>query len=178
MTGQGVENGRGARRVPPVRVGQGFDVHRLVPGRPLWLGGVEIPHDRGLEGHSDADVLLHAIMDAMLGAAGLPDIGVFFPNTDPNFKDISSRELLARVGREVRRAGFELGNLDATVLAEVPRVGPFVASMKEVIAKILEIEPHQIGIKATTMERLGSVGRREGIAAMAVALLFDGDEAA
>jgi 2-C-methyl-D-erythritol 2,4-cyclodiphosphate synthase len=175
MTGQGVEKGGGRRRVHPVRVGQGFDVHQLVPDRPLWLGGVEIPHDRGLEGHSDADVLLHAIMDAILGAVGLPDIGVFFPNTDPQFKNIASRELLSRVGSEVRRAGFVVGNLDATVLAEAPKVGPFVASMKEVIAKALEIEPHQIGIKATTMERLGSVGRREGIAAMAVALLFDGE---
>jgi 2-C-methyl-D-erythritol 2,4-cyclodiphosphate synthase len=114
-------------------------------------------------------------MDAILGAVGLPDIGVFFPNTDPQFKNIASRELLSRVGSEVRRAGFVVGNLDATVLAEAPKVGPFVASMKEVIAKALEIEPHQIGIKATTMERLGSVGRREGIAAMAVALLFDGE---
>lgn len=155
-----------------VRIGQGFDVHRLVTGRPLRLGGVEIPHKLGLEGHSDADVLLHAIMDALLGAAGLPDIGHFFPNTDESFRDISSIELLRRVAREIRAAGFVLGNLDATVLAEAPKIAPFIGEMKQIIAGALGAEDAQIAIKATTMEQLGFVGRGEGIAALAVALLM------
>ena len=154
-----------------IRVGQGFDVHRFASDRPLWLGGVLVPFELGLEGHSDADVVLHAAMDALLGAAGLPDIGVFFPNTDPQFKGISSVELLKRVWDEVRKEGFLLGNLDITVLAEAPKVSPHVASMKNSIAAAIDSDISQIAIKATTMERLGFVGRREGIAAMAVALL-------
>jgi len=154
-----------------IRVGQGFDVHRFATDRPLWLGGVLIPFELGLEGHSDADVVLHAAMDALLGAAGLPDIGVFFPNTDPQFKGISSIELLKRVCAEVRKEGFLLGNLDITVLAEAPKVGPHVAEMKNTISAAIDCDISQIAIKATTMERLGFVGRREGIAAMAVALL-------
>jgi 2-C-methyl-D-erythritol 2,4-cyclodiphosphate synthase len=154
-----------------IRVGQGFDVHRFATDRPLWLGGVLIPFELGLEGHSDADVVLHAAMDALLGAAGLPDIGVFFPNTDPQFKGISSIELLKRVWAEVRKEGFLLGNLDITVLAEAPKVGPHVAEMKNTISAAIDCDISQIAIKATTMERLGFVGRREGIAAMAVALL-------
>jgi 2-C-methyl-D-erythritol 2,4-cyclodiphosphate synthase len=154
-----------------IRVGQGFDVHRFASDRPLWLGGVVIPFELGLEGHSDADVVLHAAMDALLGAAGLPDIGVFFPNTDPQFKGISSVELLKRVWDEVRKEGFLLGNLDITVLAEAPKVSPHVAAMKNTIAAAIDSDISQIAIKATTMERLGFVGRREGIAAMAVALL-------
>ena len=154
-----------------IRVGQGFDVHRFASDRPLWLGGVLIPSELGLEGHSDADVVLHAAMDALLGAAGLPDIGVFFPNTDPQFKGISSVELLKRVWDEVRKEGFLLGNLDITVLAEAPKVSPHVAAMKNTIAAAIDSDISQIAIKATTMERLGFVGRREGIAAMAVALL-------
>jgi 2-C-methyl-D-erythritol 2,4-cyclodiphosphate synthase len=137
----------------------------------LWLGGVLVPFELGLEGHSDADVVLHAAMDALLGAAGLPDIGVFFPNTDPQFKGISSVELLKRVWDEVRKEGFLLGNLDITVLAEAPKVSPHVAAMKNSIAAAIDSDISQIAIKATTMERLGFVGRREGIAAMAVALL-------
>lgn len=154
-----------------IRVGQGFDVHRFASDRPLWLGGVLVPFELGLEGHSDADVVLHAAMDALLGAAGLPDIGVFFPNTDPQFKGISSVELLKRVWDEVRKEGFLLGNLDITVLAEAPKVSPHVAAMKNTIAAAIDSDISQIAIKATTMERLGFVGRREGIAAMAVALL-------
>ena len=154
-----------------IRVGQGFDVHRFAPDRPLWLGGVLIPFELGLEGHSDADVVLHAAMDALLGAAGLPDIGVFFPNTDPQFQGISSVELLKRVWDEVRKEGFLLGNLDITVLAEAPKVSPHVPAMKNTIAAAIDGDISQIAIKATTMERLGFVGRREGIAAMAVALL-------
>jgi len=154
-----------------IRVGQGFDVHRFASDRPLWLGGVLVPFELGLEGHSDADVVLHAAMDALLGAAGLPDIGVFFPNTDPQFKGISSVELLKRVWDEVRKEGFLLGNLDITVLAEAPKVSPHVAAMKNSIAAAIDSDISQIAIKATTMERLGFVGRREGIAAMAVALL-------
>jgi 2-C-methyl-D-erythritol 2,4-cyclodiphosphate synthase len=157
-----------------IRVGQGFDVHRFATDRPLWLGGVLIPFELGLEGHSDADVVLHAAMDALLGAAGLPDIGVFFPNTDPQFKGISSIELLKRVWAEVRKEGFLLGNLDITVLAEAPKVGPHVAEMKNTISAAIDCDISQIAIKATTMERLGFVGRREGIAAMAVALLVAG----
>ena len=157
-----------------IRVGQGFDVHRFAPDRPMWLGGVLIPFELGLEGHSDADVVLHAAMDALLGAAGLPDIGVFFPNTDPQFKGISSIELLRRVWDEVRKQGFVLGNLDITVLAEAPKVGPHVAEMKKTISAAIDCDTSQIAIKATTMERLGFVGRREGIAAMAVALLVAG----
>jgi 2-C-methyl-D-erythritol 2,4-cyclodiphosphate synthase len=135
---------------------------------------VLIPFELGLEGHSDADVVLHAAMDALLGAAGLPDIGVFFPNTDPQFKGISSIELLKRVWAEVRKEGFLLGNLDITVLAEAPKVGPHVAEMKNTISAAIDCDISQIAIKATTMERLGFVGRREGIAAMAVALLVAG----
>lgn len=157
-----------------VRIGQGFDVHRFVEDRTLWLGGVEIPHHQGLEGHSDADVLLHAVMDALLGAAGLPDIGHFFPNTDEAFRDISSVELLRRVWCEVRDRGFLLGNIDATVLAEAPKIAPFIGQMKRVIAEVLGVEEAQLAIKATTMEQLGFVGRREGIVAMAVALLVRG----
>lgn len=155
-----------------IRVGQGFDVHRFAPDRPLWLGGVLIPFELGLEGHSDADVVLHAAMDALLGAAGLPDIGVFFPNTDPQYRGISSVELLKRVWSEVQSQGFVLGNLDITVLAEAPKIGPHVLSMKQTIAAALDVESSQLAIKATTMERLGFVGRREGIAAMAVALVI------
>lgn len=161
----------GSMQPGAIRVGQGFDVHRFSPDRPLWLGGVLIPFELGLEGHSDADVVLHAAMDALLGAAGLPDIGVFFPNTDPRYRGISSVELLKRVWSEVQSQGFVLGNLDITVLAEAPKIGPHVLSMKQTIAAALDVEPSQLAIKATTMERLGFVGRREGIAAMAVALV-------
>lgn len=154
-----------------MRVGLGYDIHRFVSGRPLMLGGVCIPHDRGLDGHSDADVLLHAVMDAMLGAAGLRDIGHYFPNTDPQWKGASSLVLLRQVRESVARQGFQLGNLDVTVLAEAPKLGPHVAAMRTSIAEALGVEEQVIGIKATTHEGLGAIGRREGIAAMAVVLL-------
>lgn len=154
-----------------MRVGLGYDIHRFVSGRPLMLGGVCIPHDCGLDGHSDADVLLHAVMDAMLGAAGLRDIGHYFPNTDPQWKGASSLVLLRQVRESVARQGFQLGNLDVTVLAEAPKLGPHVAAMRASIAEALGVEEQVIGIKATTHEGLGAIGRREGIAAMAVVLL-------
>lgn len=154
------------------RVGQGFDVHRLVAGRRLVIGGVEIAHDKGLLGHSDADVLLHAICDALLGAAGLGDIGRHFPDTDPRYEGIDSRELLRRVAGLVREAGFEPGNVDATVVAQAPRMAPHVPAMIANIAADLGVDDTAVGVKATTTEKLGFAGRGEGIAAMAVCLIL------
>ena len=153
------------------RVGFGYDIHRLVPGRRLMLGGVEIPdpQGRGLDGHSDADVLLHALMDALLGAAGLPDIGHLFPNTDPAYAGADSARLLAEVHRRVSEQGFFVVNVDATLIAESPKIAPFVAQMRKVIAGHLHLEPAQVGIKATTNEGLGALGAGQGIAAHAVA---------
>lgn len=156
-----------------MRIGQGFDVHALVAGRRLVIGGVEIPFDRGLAGHSDADVLLHAIADALLGAAGLGDIGRHFPDTDPRFKDADSRALLREVAARVRQAGFGVGNVDATIIAQAPKMAPHVARMVANIAADLGIAPSQVNVKAKTTERLGFTGRGEGIAAEAVALLED-----
>jgi 2-C-methyl-D-erythritol 2,4-cyclodiphosphate synthase len=153
------------------RVGIGFDVHAFEEGRPLFLGGVQIPHTRGLAGHSDADALLHAISDAIFGALGQPDIGQHFPNTDPRWKDCPSRVFLAEAVRIAREAGYVVVNLDSTLLAEEPKMAPHIPAMRDLIAKELGIEPQQVGIKATTMEGLGFIGRREGIAAMAVVLL-------
>lgn len=153
------------------RIGFGYDIHPLVAGRKLFLGGIEIPSERGLDGHSDADVLLHALCDALLGAAGLPDIGHLFPNTDPAYKDISSLALLAEVVRRVGEAGYAVGNADMTLIAEAPKIAPYVAEMRAAIAKCLLAAPSQVGIKATTNEGLGSLGRGEGIAAHAVVLL-------
>lgn len=152
-----------------MRIGQGFDVHALVVGRSLVIGGVTIAYDKGLQGHSDADVLLHAICDALLGAAGLGDIGRHFPDTDPRYAGIDSRELL----REVRKklASFRIVNVDATIIAEQPRMAPHIARMIANIAADLGVEPAQVNIKATSAERLGFVGRGEGIAAQAVALI-------
>lgn len=157
---------------PPFSVGFGYDVHRLVRGRRLVLGGVTIDHDFGLLGHSDADVLIHAICDAILGAAGLSDIGNFFPNTDHQWKDADSRELLRIVRAEVESRGWRIGNIDATILAEAPRMSPHVAQMKANLAADLGVTPDRVGIKATTNEEMGFVGREEGIAAHAVALVF------
>ncbi len=154
------------------RIGFGYDIHPLVEGRKLFLGGVEIPSPRGLDGHSDADVLLHALCDALLGAAGLPDIGHLFPNTDPAYKGASSLTLLAEVVRRVHEVGYAVGNADMTLIAEAPKIAPHVAEMRAVIANTLRVEPSQVGIKATTNEGLGSLGRGEGIAAHAVALLI------
>ena len=159
----------GASGGPRVRVGIGYDAHRFAEGRSLVLGGVEIPHDRGLHGHSDADVLLHAIMDALLGAAGLGDIGCHFPDTDETFRGASSVLLLAATCSLLEAAGFRAAQLDATVLAEAPRLAPHVDAMRARIAEALGIEPGCVGIKATTNEGLGWIGRGEGIAAVAVA---------
>lgn len=155
----------------PFRVGQGFDVHALVEGRPLVLGGVCIPHTHGLKGHSDADALLHAITDALLGAAGLGDIGRHFPDTDPAFKGADSRVLLRAAYEKVLQAGWEAVNIDATVHAQAPKIGPHAAAMVANIALDLGLPHDAVNIKAKTNEGLGYLGRREGIAATVVALL-------
>jgi 2-C-methyl-D-erythritol 2,4-cyclodiphosphate synthase len=155
-----------------VRTGLGFDVHPFAEGRRLVLGGVQIDHPRGLAGYSDADVLCHAIADALLGAAALGDIGHHFPPDDPRWKDADSREVLRVVAARVREAGWEIVSVDATVLAEEPRIAPHADKMKSEIAGALSIGPAEVGVKATTMEGLGFVGRREGIAAMAVATIL------
>lgn len=154
-----------------MRIGQGFDVHALVPGRKLVIGGVDIPFERGLLGHSDADVLLHAATDALLGAAGLGDIGRHFPDSDPRFKDADSRQLLRETVRLIEEAGYRVVNVDATVIARAPRMAPHVAAMAANIAADLGIEPGCVNIKAKTTEGLGFTGRGEGIAAQAVALI-------
>jgi len=154
------------------RVGIGYDVHQLVAGRKLILGGVEIPHAKGLEGHSDADVLMHAICDAVLGALGKGDIGTFFPNTDPRWKNAPSRLFLEEAARQIQFVNGKLMNVDATLMAQEPKIMPHVPRMKRHIADALGLDEHRIGIKATTNEHLGFVGREEGIAAMAVACLF------
>lgn len=153
------------------RSGLGFDVHRLAEGRRLVLGGVEIPSEKGLEGHSDADVLTHAVMDALLGAAGLPDIGVHFPNTDPRWKDADSLDLARHVAEKVREAGFEPESVDAMLLAERPKLSPHFEAMRKNLAAALGLPPEAVGVKATTTETLGFPGRGEGMAAMASALL-------
>jgi 2-C-methyl-D-erythritol 2,4-cyclodiphosphate synthase len=154
-----------------MRIGFGYDVHPLVEDRKLILGGVEIPFEKGLEGHSDADVLLHAICDGILGALGEGDIGKHFPNTDPQFKGISSLQLLRAVAVKMAEKNFILGNLDSTVVAERPKIGPFIPQMKEQIAGALRISPQRINIKATTTEGLGFIGEGKGMAAYAVVLL-------
>jgi len=153
------------------RIGIGFDVHRLVEGRKCIIGGVEILHTKGLLGHSDADVLTHAICDALLGAAGLGDIGTYFPDNDPKFKNIDSQMLLKQVNEEISKLGFKIENIDSIVMAEKPKINPHRAEMKAVLSKTLGIEETKIGIKATTTEKLGFTGREEGIAAQSVALL-------
>lgn len=155
----------------PFSIGQGYDVHRFAEGRRMVLGGVEIPFDRGLDGHSDADVLLHALCDALLGAAGLGDIGHFFPNTSEAWKDADSRDLLREVVDRIGAEGWAVGNVDCVVIAEAPKVGPHIPAMKEGLARLLHCPPARIGIKATTNERMGSIGRGEGVGALAVALL-------
>lgn len=157
------------------RVGQGYDVHALAPGRRLVIGGVEIAHSHGLLGHSDADVLLHAITDALLGAAALGDIGRHFPDDDPRWRGADSRELLREAAARVRAAGFEVENVDATVVAQAPRLAPHVGAMVREIAAALGVAPAQVNVKAKTTERLGFAGRGEGIEAQAVALLRGGD---
>jgi 2-C-methyl-D-erythritol 2,4-cyclodiphosphate synthase len=155
-----------------IRIGNGFDVHALAAGRKLVLGGVTIPHDRGLDGHSDADVLLHAIADAILGALALGDIGSHFPDADPRWKDADSRVLLRHVAGLAVAQGFAIGNLDTTVIAQAPKLAPHVPQMRANIAADLACDVAQVSVKATTTERLGFAGREEGIAALATVLLF------
>ncbi|WP_373231626.1 2-C-methyl-D-erythritol 2,4-cyclodiphosphate synthase [Cohnella sp.] len=154
-----------------IRVGQGFDVHELVEGRPCIIGGVNIPYEKGLLGHSDADVLLHTISDAILGALALGDIGKHFPDTDPSFKDADSVNLLERVWQLAKDRGYRLGNADATIIAQAPKMAPFIPQMVTVIARTLECDESQVNVKATTTEKLGFTGRGEGIASQAVVLL-------
>jgi len=156
-----------------MRIGQGFDAHALVAGRRLVIGGVEIPHEKGLAGHSDADVLVHALCDALLGAAGLGDIGKHFPDTDARFKNIDSRKLLREVAQLLKRHGLRVVNVDATIIAEAPRMAPHIQAMRANLASDLGVAADAVNVKAKTTERLGFVGRGEGIAAEAVALLED-----
>ena len=154
-----------------LRIGQGYDVHRLVDGRKLILGGVEVPYERGLLGHSDADVLTHAVMDALTGASRLGDIGKLFPDTDPAYEGISSLKLLTEVGRLLEEKGYQVVNIDATLIAQAPKVGPYRQQMAENIASALRIRPEQVNVKATTEEHLGFTGDGSGMAAHAVVLL-------
>ncbi|MEE1223312.1 MAG: 2-C-methyl-D-erythritol 2,4-cyclodiphosphate synthase [Bacteroidaceae bacterium] len=154
-----------------IRVGYGFDVHRLVPDRELWLGGIRLEHSLGLLGHSDADVLIHAICDAILGAANMRDIGYHFPDTDPKYKGADSKLLLAETLRFVAGKGYRLGNVDATVCAERPKLKAHIPAMQECLARVMGVDPDDVSIKATTTERLGFTGREEGISAHAVVLL-------
>ena len=154
-----------------MRIGLGFDIHRFEKGRKLVLGGVEIPYEYGLEGHSDADVILHAVMDACLGALALGDIGGHFPNTDPAYRGADSRALTTHVVQLLHREGWRLGNLDVMVMAEAPKIGPHAAQMREQIADLFGANVSQVSLKATTMENLGPIGNHEGIAAQAVVLL-------
>jgi len=155
-----------------IRIGQGYDVHALVPGRKLILGGVDIPHDRGLLGHSDADALLHAVTDALFGAAALGDIGRHFPDTDPNFAGADSRVLLREAARRVREAGFEIGNVDATVIAQKPKLAPHIGGMVANLAEDLGLPVTRCNVKAKTNEKLGFEGREEGIVAQAAVLIY------
>ena len=154
-----------------MRIGQGYDVHRLVEGRKLILGGVEIEYDKGLLGHSDADVLVHAIMDALLGAAALGDIGKLFPDSDPAYEGADSLALLREVGKRLRAEGFEIGKLDSTVIAQAPKLAPHIQRMRANIAAALDVDVARVSVKATTEERLGFTGSGQGIAAQAVALI-------
>ncbi|PLZ99980.1 2-C-methyl-D-erythritol 2,4-cyclodiphosphate synthase [Fischerella thermalis CCMEE 5268] len=157
-----------------IRIGNGYDIHRLVSDRPLILGGITIPHTLGLLGHSDADVLTHAIMDAMLGALSLGDIGHYFPPSDPQWAGADSLVLLSKVHQLIRSQGWQIGNIDSVVVAERPKLKPHIEKMKEKIAGVLQLQPNQVGIKATTNEKLGPVGEEQGICAYAVVLLLQG----
>lgn len=161
-----------------MRIGQGFDVHRLVPGRPLRLGGIEVPHDRGLEGHSDGDVLLHVVASALLGALGEGDLGRWFPSSDERWRGAASGALLERVVTRVRERGLAVGNLDATVIAQEPRLAPFQEAMEGRIAELLGVARERVNVKVTSTDRLGAIGRGEGIAAQAVVWLAPGEPAA
>lgn len=154
------------------RVGQGFDVHEFAEGRPLIIGGIEIPSDRGLIGHSDADVLLHTVTDAALGAIGEGDIGHHFPDTDPEWEGADSAKLLSFIWEKVEAKGYTLGNVDCIIMAQAPKMAPYIEQMRNRIAELLNAEPSQVNVKATTTEKLGFVGRKEGIASMATILLI------
>ncbi len=154
------------------RIGQGYDIHRLVEGRKLVLAGVEIPFEKGLEGHSDADVAAHAVMDSLLGAAALQDIGAHFPDTDPVYKNADSMKLMEKIKEKIKQKGFSIGNVDVTIIAELPRLAPYINEMKSNIARALEISPDNISVKATTNEKLDAIGKGEGMAALAVSLLY------
>ncbi len=154
------------------RVGFGYDVHAFMPHRELWLGGIQIEYELGLQGHSDADVLIHALCDALLGASNLRDIGFHFPDNDDKFKNIDSKILLRKTMSLVREKGYKLGNIDCTVCAEQPKINPHIQSMQQVLSSILQVDTDAISIKATTTEKLGFVGRKEGIAAYATVLIF------
>ncbi|MBP1581269.1 MAG: 2-C-methyl-D-erythritol 2,4-cyclodiphosphate synthase [Oscillospiraceae bacterium] len=154
-----------------MRIGHGYDVHRLVEGRKLMLGGVEIPYEKGLLGHSDADVLAHAVMDALLGAAALGDIGKLFPDKDPAYAGADSMKLLEQVVTVLREQGYQIGNIDSTIIAQQPKLAPYIPAMRQRIAEVCGIEPGQISVKATTEEKLGFTGSGEGIAAHAVCLI-------
>ena len=157
---------------PMTRIGFGYDVHQFAPGRKLWLGGIEVPSEQGLLGHSDADVLIHALCDALLGAAAMRDIGYHFPDTKGNeYEGIDSKILLRRVMEMLRRAGYELGNCDITVCAQTPKLSPYIEQMRACLSEVMGVDISQVSIKATTTEHLGFVGRKEGIAAQAVVLL-------
>ena len=170
-TGASLDAGNTAAMVPDLRIGEGWDTHQLVPGRDLILGGVKIPYERGLLGHSDADVLLHAITDALLGAAALGDIGRHFPDTDVRFKGADSAVLLAEAARRVREAGFEIANVDSTVIAQAPKLAPWIPSMCQSIATTLGLELGRVNVKAKTAEKMGPVGEGRAMEARAIALL-------
>lgn len=155
-----------------IRIGQGYDVHRLVEDRDLWICGLKIPHTHGLLGHSDADVAIHALCDAILGAAALRDIGYHFPDSDPKYKGIDSKKLLAQVCDLIRQKGFEIGNVDLTIIAEAPKFKPYIEEMRKNLAEIMTTGIENVSVKATTTEGLAFTGRKEGIAAMAVALII------
>lgn len=155
-----------------IRIGFGYDVHQLKAGRDFWLGGIRLEHPYGAKGHSDADVLIHAICDAILGAADLRDIGYHFPDADPTYKDADSKLLLKEVMALLRKEGYELGNIDATVCLEAPKINPHIEAMKKCMAAVMETDAHNISIKATTSEKMGFVGRKEGIATYAVVLIY------
>ncbi|MCC8187571.1 MAG: 2-C-methyl-D-erythritol 2,4-cyclodiphosphate synthase [Bacteroides sp.] len=154
-----------------IRVGFGFDVHQLVAGRDLWIGGVRLEHEKGLLGHSDADVLIHAICDALLGAANMRDIGYHFPDTDADFKDVDSKILLRRTVELIAEKGYQIGNIDATICAERPKLNPHIPLMRETLANVMSMDPEDISIKATTTEKLGFTGREEGISVYATVLI-------
>ena len=161
---------------PNIRIGYGYDVHRLEEGYDLWLGGIKVPHSKGAVGHSDADVIIHVICDALLGAANMRDIGFHFPDTDPQYKGIDSKKLLAEVLKKLRAKHYEVGNIDVTLEAQAPKVNPHIPAMIDVLAEVMDVSTEDISIKATTTERLGFVGREEGVAAHAVALIYRADK--